>query len=154
LQERVHEISADIHRISYRLHPSKLDHLGLAAAIGSLCKEISDGRKLRVEFSQTGFPVEPPKEVTLCLFRIAQESLRNCVKHSGARLARVTLGHTSREIRLSVSDNGCGFDTESGAMQKGLGFTSMRERLRLLEGVIEVQSQPMRGTVIEVSVPC
>ena len=153
LQQQVQEISADIHRLSYRLHPSKLDHLGLAAAVQSLCKEMSEGQKLKIEFCQEGFPVDLSKDVTLCVFRIAQEALRNCMKYSVASIAKVMLKNTGQVIHLSVSDDGCGFDIGSDVMQKGLGFTSMRERLRIVDGVIEIRSRPALGTVIEVSVP-
>ena len=153
LQTKAKEISAEIHRLSYRLHPSKLDHLGLAAAVTSLCEELSEGRGLKIEFQQKGFPAAVPKDVSLCVFRIAQESLRNCVKHSGARRARVLLEKAEASLRLSVSDDGCGFDTESGAMKKGLGFTSIRERLRLVGGDALIYSRPAAGTRIVVSVP-
>jgi len=153
LQNQAQEISADIHRISYRLHPSKLDHLGLAAAVKSLCQELSAKRTIKIEFQQTGFPAHLPQDVTLCVFRIAQEAVRNCVKHSGAGTVRVKLENTGKEILLSVSDNGCGFDTDSEAMTKGLGFTSMRERLRILNGEMQIESHAMKGTHITVSVP-
>lgn len=153
LQTKAQEISAEIHRLSYRLHPSKLDHLGLAAAVESLCEELSGSCKLRAEFRQTGTPAHVPKDVRLCLFRIAQESLRNCVKHSGARRARVMLEGAGGGIRLSVSDDGCGFDTGSGALERGLGFTSMRERVRLVGGRLQIYSRPARGTRVEIWVP-
>ena len=108
---------------------------------------------LVVEFQQSEFPENLPSDVTLCGFRIAQEALRNCAKHSGAGSARVTLETTSEGIRLSVSDDGCGFDMDSEAMKKGLGFTSMRERARIVGGQMEIHSKPMHGTVVEVSVP-
>jgi PAS domain S-box-containing protein len=152
LQERVEEIAADIHRLSHRLHPSKLDHLGLAPAVESLCKEVSND-KMTVSFRQSGFPADLSQDVTLCLFRIAQEALRNAVKHSDAQIARVNLEKTDDEISLMISDDGCGFDTESNAMRSGLGFTSMRERLRLVDGRIEIKSRRMEGTTIQVSVP-
>jgi PAS domain S-box-containing protein len=153
LQTKAQEISAEIHRLSYRLHPSKLDHLGLAAAVESLSDELTRGRKLKVEFRQTGLPRDVPKDVSLCLFRIAQESLRNCVKHSGARRVRVSLEGAGGRVHLSVSDDGRGFDTESGALERGLGFTSMRERLRLVGGKLRIYSQPSQGTRLEISVP-
>lgn len=153
VQDHAREISADIHRLSYKLHPSKLDHLGLAAAVKSLCQEFCAMGRLVVEFQQSEFPEDLPSDVTLCVFRIAQEALRNCAKHSGAGSARVTLETTSEGIRLSVSDDGWGFDMDSEAMKKGLGFTSMRERVRIVGGQMEVRSKPMNGTVIEVSVP-
>lgn len=149
------EISTDIHRLSYRLHPSKLDHLGLAAAIKSLCDELplTQIGKPRVHFHQSGLPADLPKDVTLCLFRIAQEGLRNCVKHSGAESVKVVLTKTDHAIRLSVSDNGCGFDTRSAVMEKGLGFISMQERLRLVGGEINISSQARRGARIDVLIP-
>ena len=153
LQSQAQEISADIHRLSYRLHPSKLDHLGLAAAVRSLCQEISARGNPQIDLREHGFPANLPKDVTLCVFRIVQEALRNCAKHSGAVTAHVILENTGEEIRLSVSDEGCGFETESEAMKSGLGFTSMRERLRTVAGRMEIRSQPMQGTVIDVSVP-
>jgi PAS domain S-box-containing protein len=151
LQLQAQEIASDIHRLSYKLHPSKLDHLGLAAAVKSLC----DGQngKARIHFHQSGFPADLPKDATLCIFRIAQEVLRNSSKHSGADSVQLLLTKTDHAIRLSISDNGCGFDTKSDVMDKGLGFLSMRERLRLVGGEINIYSQPRRGTRIEVSVP-
>lgn len=153
LQDQVQEISADIHRLSYKLHPSKLDHLGLAAAIQSLCKELTDSGKLKVDLQQKGFRTDIPKDVTLCVFRIAQEALRNCSRHSGAHSAQVFLQQTRDAVRLSVSDNGCGFDPDTDQVKKGLGFISMKERLRLVDGELRIYSQPSRGTRIEVRVP-
>jgi PAS domain S-box-containing protein len=150
---RAQDISGEIHRLSYQLHPSKLDHLGLAAAVKSICVEMSEHQDLDVEFRQTGFPATLPNDVTLCVFRIAQESLRNVIRHSNATRAQVTLEKTETAVRLSVSDNGCGFDPEADSMKKGLGFISMRERLRLVGGEISIQSQPSQGTQIDVIVP-
>ncbi len=153
LQTQAKEMAAEIHRLSYKLHPAKLDHLGLAPAVKSLCNELTDSGRLTVEFHQTGFPAALNSDVTLCIYRIAQESLRNCIKHSGAESARVVLTRTRHAVRLLVSDNGCGFNTKTAAMDKGLGFISMRERLYILGGEFNVYSKPLRGTRIEVSVP-
>jgi signal transduction histidine kinase len=153
LRDQVKEISTDIHRLSYRLHPSKLDHLGLAAAIQSLCKELTDSGKLKVDLQQKSIRADLPRDVTLCVFRIAQEALRNCSRHSDAHSAQVFLEHTRDAIRLSVSDNGCGFDPDSDQVKKGLGFVSMKERLRLVDGDLQIFSKPLRGTRIEVCVP-
>jgi signal transduction histidine kinase len=109
--------------------------------------------KPRAHFHQSGLPDDLPKDVTLCLFRIVQEALRNCVKHSGAEVVQVVLAKSDDDIRLSISDNGCGFDTRSEAMAQGLGFISMQERLRLVGGEINIFSQPRRGTRIDVSIP-
>jgi PAS domain S-box-containing protein len=151
LQAQVQEISTDVHRLSYKLHPSKLDHLGLAPAVKSLCKELSE--TLNIELKQTGFPATLPQDVTLCAFRIVQEALRNCVRHSSARTVKVSLEKSDDAVRISVSDDGCGFDMESNAMKKGLGFISMRERLHLVGGAIQIQSQRLHGTEITVLIP-
>jgi PAS domain S-box-containing protein len=153
LQSEAQEISTVIHRLSYKLHPSKLDHLGLVAAVRSLCEEMSQNDKPKIFFTETDIPTDLPKDVTLCIFRIAQETLRNCVKHSGADSAQVMLTRTDNAICLSVSDNGCGFDTNSDEVHKGLGLISMEERLRIVGGEINLWSQPQRGTRIEVSIP-
>ncbi|HKE59735.1 MAG TPA: ATP-binding protein [Pyrinomonadaceae bacterium] len=153
VQGQVKEISTDIHRLSYRLHPSKLDHLGLAAAVKSLCEEYSDNAKVHIAFHRSGSTAPLAKDLELCLFRVAQEALRNCVRHSGAKSIEVELARSKEAIRLRVSDNGCGFDTNSDRMQSGLGFISMRERLHIVGGELQVHSQPLRGTRVEVSVP-
>jgi len=151
LQAQVQEISTDVHRLSYKLHPSKLDHLGLAPAVKSLCKELSE--TLNIELKQTGFPATLPQDATLCAFRIVQEALRNCIRHSSARTVKVSVEKSDDAVRISVSDDGCGFDMESNAMKKGLGFISMRERLYLVGGAIQIQSQRLHGTQITVLIP-
>jgi PAS domain S-box-containing protein len=153
LQSLAREISGDIHRLSYRLHPTKLEHLGLSTALKSLCEEMSAGGKIKVLFRQKGIPTKLPMEATLCVFRIAQEALRNAVKYSGAETVWVELEKKRDVIRLSVADDGCGFDMKSNAMEKGLGFISMRERLHLVAGEFHVYSEPKKGTRIEVRVP-
>lgn len=153
LQKQAQEISSDIHRLAYKLHPAKLDHLGLSAAVKSLCNEPSERQKLKIELKQKGFPATLPKDVTLCAFRVVQEALRNCVKHSGAQIVQVVLEKTDDAVQLSISDDGCGFDMESDTLKKGLGFISMRERLHQVGGEIQFYSRPLRGTRIKVSIP-
>lgn len=153
LLSETQEIAAEIHRLSYKLHPSKLDHVGLAVAVRSLCAELTQSGKLKVDFQQTGFPDVLDPDVTLCVFRIAQEGLRNCIKHSAAESARVVLTKTRNAVRLVVSDNGCGFNAKTALIEKGLGFISMKERLHVLGGKMNVYSRPMRGTRLEISVP-
>lgn len=153
LQTRAQEIATEIHRLSYQLHPARLDHLGLAAAIKSLCDELSEHHEISIEFKQQGFPALLSKDVTLCVFRITQEALQNAISHSGARTAKVLLRRSTHGVRLQVSDKGCGFNPQSSAAKNGLGLISMRERLRLVGGSISIRSQPSRGTRIDVMVP-
>jgi signal transduction histidine kinase len=118
-----------------------------------LCEELSAGADLKIEFHQHRLPATIPKDVALCLFRIAQEALRNCIKHSGGGKAQVVLSRTRDAIRLSVSDDGCGFDQKSQFSERGLGFISMRERLHVVGGELQVFSEPGCGMRLEVSVP-
>ena len=153
IRTQAQDLSSDIHRLSYQLHPAKLDHLGLAAAVRSLCEELSQSTNVKIEVQQNRFPPALPKDIALCVFRVAQEALRNSVKHSGAQSVRVLLWKTRDAVRLSVSDDGCGFDPKLEEKQSGLGFISMRERVHLLGGEIHVGSQPKCGTCIDVVVP-
>jgi signal transduction histidine kinase len=149
----IQETLSDIHRLSYELHPSKLDRLGLPAAVLSLCKEISRHQSVQVECTFSDVPEPLPRNVSLCLYRVIQESLQNIIKHSGACTATVELYGNSSEVRLKISDEGVGFNPESVAKQRGLGLLSMRERLRLVGGTISIESRPLRGTRINVAVP-
>jgi signal transduction histidine kinase len=151
--EDAQAIAADIRRLSHRLHPSMLDHLGLNLAVRGLCQEITATGKLTVEFHAQGAFLNLTKDVTLCVFRIAQESLRNCTKYSGAKSVRVTLLNTGKVVRLSVSDDGRGFEIKPETMKLGLGFTSIRERLQIVGGTMTIRSQRDQGTSVEVSIP-
>ncbi len=147
------EISSNIRDLSHRLHPTKLDTLGLLPSLSSFCKEIGRQHNLQVHFVHQGVPGPIPREVSLCLFRIVQEALRNVVKHSGATEAKVELVLPGDRIDLCISDFGMGFSLESAKTNGGLGLVSMRERLRLVGGSLSIESEPSRGTRIRASVP-
>ena len=153
IQVRAKEISNEIHRVSYALHPSKLDDLGLAAAVNSCCQEIEHRHKIKVKFTHHQLPADISKEINLCVFRVAQEALTNIARHSGAQTARVRLEIRDDKLRLVISDTGIGFDMCPEKMRKGLGFISMTERLRILNGDISITSKLSAGTTIEATVP-
>jgi signal transduction histidine kinase len=94
-----------------------------------------------------------PFETGVCLFRVLQEALHNALKHSGVKRVEVQLSEHANQVHLIVSDSGRGFDVESTMQGKGLGLISMRERVRLVNGTIAIESKPMRGTTIDVRVP-
>ena len=153
LSKKAQELSSDLHRLSYQLHPFKLDHVGLSVSIESLCAELSQHQDLEIKFRQKGFPAGLSEEVTLCVFRIAQELLHNVVKHSGATQADVVLTKTESGVRLKVSDNGQGFDVDEAKKKKRLGLISISERLRLVNGKVSIRSKLFHGTQIDVLVP-
>jgi PAS domain S-box-containing protein len=153
LTEVATEIASSIHNLSHRLRPSLLDLLGPVASIERLCRELSDRHNLQIRFVHRGIPEQIPKDVTLCLYRITQEALRNVVKHSGAAEAEVELIGQDDRIELCISDSGVGFSPESAKRTSGLGLISMQERLRLVRGQLSVQSETSRGTRILARIP-
>ena len=147
------EISSDIHSLSHQLHSSKLEHVGLSPALRGLCKEIGDKYGMEVHFTEAGLPARIPKDVALCLFRVAQESLNNTVKHSHAQSATVELAATKSMVTLRVSDSGTGFDLDEQSSSLGIGLIGMSERLRLVGGRFTVHADRNRGTEILAEVP-
>ncbi|HSE37924.1 MAG TPA: PAS domain S-box protein [Blastocatellia bacterium] len=147
------DLSTEIHRMSHDLHPSKLAQLGLVAALKSLCSELSASYGLSIELNCVDVPAALPKDVSICLYRIVQESLNNVVRHSGAEEAEVELRGTEQQVTLRVEDTGKGFEIESARSNKGLGLISMRERLRLVGGTMTIETGMCKGTRIEVRVP-
>ena len=147
------QVSSSVHDLSHQLHPSRLDTLGLVASIRGLCREFSQRHKLRVLFVHDDTQGEIPKDISLCLYRIAEEALQNVLKHSGAEDAKVELSGHSNRIDLRISDSGTGFSPESARVETGIGLISMRERLRLVGGHLAVESGPSFGTQIHVRIP-
>jgi PAS domain S-box-containing protein len=152
LQKQTTELSNDVQALSHDLHSSKLEYLGVVAGIRSWCKEFAERQKVEIDFTSDVSSVLP-LQVGLSLFRVLQEALNNAIKHSGGKRIEVQLRQDSGETHLLISDLGRGFDVEAASQGKGLGLTSMRERVRLVNGTICIASKPMGGTTIHVRVP-
>jgi PAS domain S-box-containing protein len=152
-REQLANVGQDVHALSHRLHPAKLEYLGIAAAAASFCRELSDRQEVRIDFHSEGVPNELPKEISLCLYRVLQEALQNATKYSGSRKFQVSLSLESDEIYLMVRDWGIAFDPEEAMKRRGLGLVSMRERVHLVNGTISIKSNPQFGTEIGVRVP-
>jgi len=153
LSDRVRHLSSVVHGLSTLLHPSKLEQLGLVAAVRGLCKELTQVHGLAIGFVDHPMPATIPDDSALCLYRIAQEALHNVIKHSGARHARVGLGVDEGGVSLRIADDGAGFDAVALGGKGGLGLVSMRERVLLVGGTIAIDSRPSAGTRIDVHVP-
>jgi len=152
LRRQMAEVSNDVQSLSHELHSSKLEYLGVVAGIRSWCKESGNRQKIEIEFS-SDVSSTIPLDIGLCLFRVLQEAVHNAIKHSGVKRIEVQLREESGQIHLIVSDSGRGFDVEAARQGKGLGLTSMSERVRLVNGTIAIESKPMGGTAIHVNVP-
>jgi signal transduction histidine kinase len=137
---------------SHRLHSSKLDYLGLEVAAAGFCKETSE-RQGEIDFPCANVPKRLSQEISLCLFRVMQEALQNAIKHSGSRHFDVSLRGGLNEIQLTVLDSGIGFDPEKSMNGRGLGLTSMKERLKLVDGRLSVKSLPLVGSTVDARVP-
>jgi PAS domain S-box-containing protein len=153
LKKQAMELAMDIQTLSHELHSSKLEYLGISAAMRGFCQELGKQQKAEIDFKSHDLPGFLSREISLCLFRVLQEALHNSVKHSGVRHFEVALWGASDAIHLRVSDSGVGFDSKAAKQRTGLGLISMEERLKLLKGMFAIQSQPMRGTTIHACVP-
>jgi signal transduction histidine kinase len=153
LKTKLIEASDEVHALSRQLHPSILEDLGLVQAVQSECAIFSRRTGITVSFEAGDFSISIPHDIALCLYRVLQEGLQNISKHSKAVEARVVLGNLSGGIRLSIQDSGAGFDVKQAAGKAGIGLSSMRERVRLVNGTLSVVSEPGKGTKIEVFVP-
>jgi signal transduction histidine kinase len=147
------ELGSDLHTLSHRLHSATLELLGLAAGVAAFCKEFTAQRGIQVEFFHKDVPLSVPPDISLCMFRIVQEGLRNVQKHSGAAHAQVRIETMDDTLHLSISDDGVGYDAKDGAGHEGLGLRSMRERVRLVGGRFEIYSRTQNGTRIDVWAP-
>ena len=153
LQTRSLEVSTEVRRISHGLHPSAIEDFGLSIALEEFCQECEKAHGVKVRFE--GFIEDAHLDAAgaTCLYRIAQESLRNAVIHGGATEIFVALSAGGRAIQLQVRDNGSGLSTDAIPARTGLGVASMQERIRLVNGTINISSQPGQGTEITVSLP-
>jgi signal transduction histidine kinase len=151
--ELVQDLGRDVQALSHDLHSSKLEYLGLAAAAASFCREVSNQRGVEIDFHSENIPKDLPKEIELSLFRVLQEAIQNATKHSGSRHFEVLISGGLSEIELTVRDSGIGFDPEEAMKGRGLGLTSISERLKLVNGDLSIDSQPQRGATIRARVP-
>jgi PAS domain S-box-containing protein len=147
------EITSDVHNVSRRLHPSQVELLGLVRALANFCKDFASRNSMEIRFVHPELPSNPSADVALCLFRVAQEAIRNVHKHSGVREAVVELTEVVGLLHLRVSDLGAGFDLASLDTAPGIGLLSMEERLRSMGGELAVQSTLGGGTIVEASIP-
>jgi ligand-binding sensor domain-containing protein/signal transduction histidine kinase len=160
-REELDEITAtasqaigEVREIAYNLGPYHLDRLGLAGTIQDMVNRVAQASK--IHFTTELEPIEGAlsRETEMNLYRIAQETINNLVKHAHASEARLTLRREAGKVRLTVADNGQGFDLQqtSDPGKNGFGLHGIAERVRLLRGAWEIHSAPGQGTKIEITV--
>ena len=151
--EQIADLASDIQAVSHRLHPAKLEILGLERAVAGFCEELSNRHDVTIDVHFENIPEALPPEISLCLYRVLQEALQNVVKHSGSRHAHVSLNGQIDTINLTVKDSGAGFDPHEAMRGPGLGLTSMKERLKVVGGQLSIHSQRGHGTTIHAVAP-
>lgn len=157
LRELLEDMSEGMRRILSDLRPNALDHLGLCEAVRNLAQERSRQSGIPIEF-EGSLPPDclPDEDRAIAIYRIAQESLSNALRHSGSPKIRVSLRPEGREIILETQDWGSGFDATaacSGGERTSFGLIGMRERCAALGGTLSVESRPGRGTRIRARIP-
>ena len=153
LSGKAKEIASRVASLSHQLHSSVLEYLGLKAAVESCCRDFTQQRKLNVTCVCTDIPANVVETVGITMVRVVQEALNNIQKHSGATEAQVQLTGRDNALLLEISDNGRGFDVQQARLAAGLGLISMRERVNLVKGTMEIVSAPGKGTRISAKVP-
>jgi signal transduction histidine kinase len=153
LQQQTMGLSKDLRQLSHELHPGALEHVGLVEALRARCVQLSKEANISASVDVADGWSNAPADVSLCLYRVAQEALRNVAAHARARTARVSLARQNGQVLMQVADDGQGFELNPVAERRGLGLVSMSERVRMLGGTFEVQGGSGEGTIVMVAVP-
>lgn len=153
IKNQIVNLAQDVHSLARQLHPSILDDLGLVRAIESECAAFLAREGIPVAFIKENVPATIAKDVSLAIYRIVQEGLRNISKHACANNVSVSLQGAGRGLVLSVKDDGIGFDPSEAGATPGIGLSSLRERTRLINGHLAIESRPGQGTIITVEAP-
>ena len=147
------EILTDVKASAHELYSPRLEYLGIAAVMRTFCEEFADRKGVEIDFRSHDLPSLVLPDVSICLFRVLQEALHNAVMHSGVQKFSVQLWDESDEIHLRVSDSGVGFDLRAARKGQGLGLVRIEQRIKLVNGMSSIDSQPDEGTIVQVSVP-
>ncbi len=152
LADEVRGIGSEIHAVARRLMPPHIGAAGLPAALEDLARSTGERAGLNVTVEEQNWPRDLPEAVVIVLYRIAQECLQNVVKHSGATAAFITMSGNHDDLSLRVRDNGRGGTPQSASHTTGIGLTSMNERLKLIDGTLQIRSSS-EGTSITARIP-
>jgi len=156
MRKELVRLSEDVHALSYRLHPSMLDDLGLPATIDWYLKGFGRRHGVRIELLQQGMDGRLASETEAGIYRIVQEALTNVAKHAQASTCRVFLQRLTNTVLVTIEDDGVGFRPEDISVpgaSRGIGLVGVRERVAQLRGELRLESGPGKGTRLTVEVP-
>jgi PAS domain S-box-containing protein len=153
LSTQLKQVLDTIRHVAYGLHPAMWETTGIEETARNYIEDFTSVTQLPVVLTIRDVPPHLPQTVTTCLFRTLQETLHNIVKYAGASQITVHLEKIGDVIQMTTTDNGKGFDIRNAATPRGLGLISMQERVRLLEGTLDIRSEPGQGTTVRISLP-
>jgi signal transduction histidine kinase len=153
LRDELASVSEDVHDMSYRLHPSIVEDLGISTALRAECQRMQKYTEIRIKEHIGETHGKLPKNLALCAYRVCQEALNNAVRHATADNIEVVLEDDGQSLKLEVSDDGQGFEKAKIASGNSIGLSSMRERIRLLGGTLSIRSKLGEGTSVSAVLP-
>ena len=142
--------TAQVRDMALLLRPSMLDDLGLVPALQWQAREVSRRTGVKVKVAAETVADDLPDEYRTCVYRIVQEAVNNAARHAHASTVRVEARQENGRIRVSIQDDGAGFDTTS---LKGMGILGMEERVKKLGGVFRIDSEKGGGTIVSLLLP-
>jgi len=153
LQQQTLTLSRNVRQLSHDLHPTVLRHLGLEKALTAYCGELERSHGVVMRCSAEGDFASMGPEAGLCVYRIAQEALRNVVAHARASRAEVRLFRRGDNAEITIIDDGHGFDVNDPERRKGLGLVSITERAKITGGTISIETGLHQGTRVHATIP-
>ena len=153
MRERITDVASGVQSLSRELHSPQLEYLGVGPALKSFCEDFAQRQDVVIDFQGDDLRTSMARDVSLCLLRVLQEALHNACRHSCVRQFEVSFKRIGDQLELTITDRGSGFDTEFALNTGGLGLISMRERARLVNGKLVLDSRPGIGTTVQLTVP-
>ena len=154
IRDAAEDVTEEVRLLSHTVHPRVLDDLGLVPALRKLARDSSTGTGVDVDVESNSDGADIPHPVAAVLYRVAQEAVRNAVRHAAPHRVRVVLHQADGTATLDVLDDGKGFDLKEAEQRRpGMGLLSMRERVALVDGDLAIRTAPGDGTSISATVP-
>lgn len=149
-QKLVDDAVKEVRTISHNLMPASLMDKGIITALNELANKINDTGLLHIELMINSSEERLDSSLEIAIYRIVQEVINNMIKHSKANKVEVLLDYNSDKIYMSIKDNGVGFDTEKIEQSSGIGWKNIFSRVYMMNGDVQVNSQPGRGTLVNI----
>ncbi|HEX8515568.1 MAG TPA: sensor histidine kinase [Bacteroidia bacterium] len=149
--EMINDSVKEVRAVSHSMMPNALLKSGLASAVREFLNRISHSGKIKIELEISGLNERLESVIESILFRVIQESVNNIIKHSGASIVNIQIIRYEDELNMMIEDNGKGFDPSSASA--GIGLKNIRSRIEFINGTVNFDSSPGKGTTISIEIP-